>query len=67
MAWVTLLIAALLVWALCGAVIAVGRRFWKLDTVLLLHLVLAPMISFCFSLAHAAIAPGFDPLTRAVA
>jgi hypothetical protein len=65
MQWISLIIAAIAVWALCGGVIGVGRRLWKLDTVLVVHLLLAPLISFCVSYLHSLAAPGFDPLTRA--
>ena len=65
MGWLYLLIAAVLIWALCGAVIAVGRRLWTLDTTLLVHVALAPLISFCISLLHARLAPESAPIARA--
>ncbi len=39
MAWVTLVALALVLWAACGAVIAIGRKVWSIDTTLRVHLV----------------------------
>ena len=66
MAWITLLGASLIVWALCGAVIGVGRRIWALQTTLRVHLLAAPIFAFCLSALHRLAADGFDPLLRAV-
>jgi hypothetical protein len=67
MAWVYLVGLALVLWGACGAVIAIGRKLWSLDTTLRVHLVAAPIFAFLVAAAHAALAPGFDPLSRAAA
>jgi hypothetical protein len=67
MAWFYLFGLGLVLWALCGAVIAVGRRIWSLDTTLYVHLAAAPVIAFLMTLVHAALAPDFGPLLRAIA
>jgi hypothetical protein len=67
MGWVYLVALALVLWAACGGVIAIGRRFWSLDTTLRVHLIAAPVLAFLVSLAHRGLAPGFDPMVRAVA
>ncbi len=61
-----LAIAALVIWALCGAVMWLGPPRWGMTTAVRVHLVMAPVFSFCISLIHAWIAPGFDPLIRAL-
>ncbi len=65
MAWVYLIGLALVLWGACGAVIAVGRGLWSLDTTLRVHLIAAPIIAFLVAAAHKALAPEFDPLLRA--
>ena len=67
MAWVYLVALALLLWGACGAVIAIGRKLWSIDTTLRVHLVAAPVFAYLLAAVHAALAPGFDPLTRGVA
>ncbi len=67
MAWVYLLALALVLWGTCGAVIAIGRRLWPLDTVLRVHLIVAPVIAFLVSAAHRLLASDFDPVHRAAA
>ena len=64
MAWEYL---SVLIWGACGGVIYVGRRLWSNDTTLRVHMIAAPIIAFLCAAVHAAIAPGFDPLTRAMA
>jgi len=66
MDWLYLVIAALVIWALCGAVMWVAPPRWGMTTTVRVHLVMAPVFSFCISLIHAWIAPGFDPLIRAL-
>jgi hypothetical protein len=39
MAWVYLVVLALVLWGARGGVIAIGRRLWSLDTTLRVHLV----------------------------
>ena len=65
MAWMYLFGLALVLWVLCGAVVAVGRRVWTLDTTLRVHLVVAPVIAFIVSAAHKLLAPEFNPTLRA--
>jgi len=62
MVWGYLVGLALLVWAGCGAVMAIGRRLWGLQTALRVHLAAAPAIAFLSSIAHAR----FDPACGAV-
>ncbi len=64
-AWGYLVGLALLVWASCGAVMAIGRRLWGLQTALGVHLVAAPAIAFLLSIAHARLDPACDPALRA--
>jgi hypothetical protein len=67
MSWAYLFGLGLVLWGACGAVIAVGRRIWTLDTTLKIHLVAAPILSFVLSAVHRLCAPGFDPALRALA
>ncbi len=65
MAWTSLLGLGLLLWALCGGVMAVGRRLWTLTTALRVHLAAAPVAAFVVSAVHALIAPEFGIVLRA--
>jgi len=65
MAWVYLFGLGLALWGACGAVMAVGRRLWTLDTALRVHLVAAPVIAFLLSALHAWLAPEFNAVLRA--
>ncbi len=65
MDWVYLFGLALALWGGCGAVMAVGRRLWTLDTALRVHLVAAPLIAFLLSALHEWLAPEFSSLLRA--
>lgn len=65
MAWVELVVLGLLLWGGCGAVIAIGRRIWTLETTLRVHLVAAPMIAFIVSTVHKVLAPEFSSMLRA--
>jgi hypothetical protein len=65
MSWAYLLGLGLALWGACGAVIAIGRRLWTLDTTLRVHLFAAPLISFVVSTIHYMLAPEFDVLLRA--
>lgn len=67
MAWVSLALLTLVVWAACGGVIAAGRRIWSLRTTLIVHLFAATAFAFAAGAAHKALAPGFDPVARAAA
>jgi hypothetical protein len=67
MAWLTLIVLALALWAACGGVIAIGRRLWSLYATLRIHLVAAPVLAFLAAAAHGELAPTFDPLLRAAA
>jgi hypothetical protein len=66
MDWITLVAAGLVVWALCGAVMALGPRFWSMEATLRIHLAAAPLFSFALSIFHAGISPGFPALLRAL-
>ena len=65
MAWTYLLGLGLLLWGVCGAVIAVGRRLWSLNTALYVHLVAAPVAAFVVSVIHTLIDPEFGLVLRA--
>ena len=67
MAWVYLVVLALVLWGACGGVIAIGRRLWSLDTTLRVHLVAAPVFAFLVSSLHKVLAPEFSPGLRALA
>jgi hypothetical protein len=67
MAWVYLFALALVLWGLCGATIAVGRRIWSLATTLRIHLLAAPLFAFLVSAIHKLLAPEFDSVLRATA
>ena len=43
MSWAYLFGLGLVLWGGCGAVIAVGRRIWTLDTTLKIYIVAAPI------------------------
>jgi len=65
MAWVYLVGLGLVLWAACGAVIAIGRRIWTLDMTLRVHLVTAPVLAFLLSAIHKSLAAQFGPVLRA--
>jgi len=65
MMWFYLVGLALLVWGACGAVMAIGRRLWGLQTALGVHLVAAPAIAFLLSIAHARLDPACGAVLRA--
>ncbi len=65
MAWLSLFASALVLWAACGAVMALGRRLWTLATALRIHLIAAPIIAFLVSAVSTMIAAPFDPMLRA--
>ncbi len=65
MAWTYLVGLGFILWAACGAVIAIGRRIWTLDTTLRIHLVAAPVIAFVVSAAHKLLAAKFSSVLRA--
>jgi hypothetical protein len=67
MAWVSLILLALVLWAACGSVIAIGRRIWTIETTLIVHLFAAPAIAFLVAGAHKLLAPDFDIVVRAAA
>ena len=67
MAWVELVGLALSLWAACGAVIAVGRKLWSIDTTLRVHLLAALVLAFLAAALHRELAPAFDPLLLAPA
>jgi Na+-transporting NADH:ubiquinone oxidoreductase subunit NqrD len=65
MAFVYLLGLALVLWGVCGATVAIGRRVWGLDTALRVHLVAAPVAAFLVATVHRLLVPAFDSLLRA--
>ena len=67
MAWVSLILLALALWAACGGVIAIGRRVWTLQTTLVVHLFAAAAFAFAAAAAHKLLAPDFDVVGRAAA
>jgi hypothetical protein len=66
MDWVLVVIAAIIIWMLCGAVMGFGRRLIGLDATLRLHLIMAPVFSFCVTLVLSRLAPAPDSLLRAI-
>ena len=52
MTWAYLFGLGLLLWGTCGAVMAVGRRLWSLNTALYVHLIAAPATAFFVSSIH---------------
>ena len=67
MAWISLVLLTLALWAACGGVIAVGRRIWSMQRTLIVHLFAAAAFAFAAAAAHKLLVPGFDPATRAAA
>ncbi|HUI95269.1 MAG TPA: hypothetical protein VLX44_05920 [Xanthobacteraceae bacterium] len=67
MTWIALLGLGLVLWAACGAVIAIGRRLWTLQTTLRVHLVAAPIVAFLVAALHKRAAAELDPWQRALA
>ena len=67
MAWVYLFGLAVVLWVVCGTVMAVTRRLWGLDAALKVHLGVAPVAAFLVAATHVLVAPGFDLLLRATA
>jgi hypothetical protein len=67
MAWVSLILLALILWAACGGVIAIGRRVWSLQTTLVVHLFAAAAFAFAAAAVHKLRAPDFDVVVRAAA
>ena len=65
MSWIYLLGASLVLWGMCGAVIAIGRRLWSLQTTLYVHLIAAPVFAYFLSTLHKLAAPEFGSLLRA--
>ena len=67
MAWISLIVLALALWAACGGVIAIGRRVWTMQTTLVVHLCAAAAFAFAAAAAHKLMAPDFDIVGRAAA
>ena len=67
MGWISLILLALVVWDACGAVIAIGRRVWTLQTTLVVHLFAAAAFAFAAAAAHKLLAPDIGALARAIA
>ena len=64
--WLYLLGLGVVLWGLCGTVMAAGRRMWSLDTTLRVHLAAAPFIAFAVSAIHKLLAGDFNPVLRAM-
>jgi hypothetical protein len=67
MAWISLVLLALVVWGACGGVIAIGQRVWRMQTTLVVHLFAAAAFAFAAASAHKQLAPEIGALTRAAA
>jgi hypothetical protein len=67
LAWISLVLLALVVWGACGGVIAIGRRVWSMRTTLVVHLFTAAAFAFAAAAAHKLLAPEIGALTRAAA
>jgi hypothetical protein len=50
--WLTILVHALVLWALCGAIMFIGMGIWPIDTTLIIHAVGAPIIAAVISLIY---------------
>ena len=66
MAWIYLFGLGIVLWGSCGAVMAIGRKLWSLETTLHVHLAAAPLLAFVISLIHRSLAPTFNAVLRAV-
>jgi hypothetical protein len=49
---IIVLIHAFIVWALCGATIAIGRSVTTMGTTLIIHAILAPIFAFLVGMAY---------------
>ena len=67
MAWISLILLALVLWAACGGVIAIGRRIWTIETTLIVHLFAAPAIALLGGRRSQAAGAGLRRRTRAAA
>ena len=47
--WIVLLVHPLIVWAVCGAIMGIGRAVTTLDNTLVIHAVGAPMVTALIS------------------
>lgn len=65
MSWLCLFACSLVLWGLCGAVIALGRKLWSERTTLYVHLIAAPCFAFLMASVFKYAFPAFDPLLRA--
>jgi len=59
------LLHALVLWALCGATIGIGRAFWGIETTLIVHLLAVPVFSSLISLFYFKRFGHFAPVTAA--
>ena len=48
----TLIVGAFIGWALCGAVMMIGRTFLSIQTTLIIHAIAAPVFFFVISLIY---------------
>jgi len=60
------LIYALILWALCGATIATGRSLTDMNTVLIIHVIAAPVFAFVLSYIYYKQFEDSVPLTTAI-
>lgn len=67
MALVALIVCALVLWAACGGVYAMGRDVWPSEMPEAVRLSAAPAIAVAVTLAHEIVAPDFGVLARAAA
>lgn len=50
--WLIILAHALVIWALCGAIMFIGMSIWPMDTTLIVHAVGAPIVATVISLIY---------------
>ncbi len=66
MAWASVIVSAVILWAACGGVIAIGRRLWTLRKTLIVHVFAGPAIAFMVASARHMLFSDFAAIPRAV-
>lgn len=64
--WLTILVHALVLWALCGAIMFIGMIIWPMDTTLIVHTIGAPIIAGVISLIYFTKFNNTTPLQTAI-
>lgn len=67
MGWGALIVCGFVLWAACGAVLAMGREVWPAEMPEAIRLATAPAIAAAATLADKLAAPDLNSLTRAAA